>query len=62
MTMTFASSVTVWPVAPTRHVTLRALRSPCTVSVPMLVTNASAMSVTALPCFDHRSAVSAIGT
>jgi len=62
MTTTFASSVTVSPVAPTRHVTERASGRPLPSTVPMRVANASAISVAFLPPRAQRWAVSAIGT
>jgi hypothetical protein len=61
ITTTLASSVACWPVSPTRQVTPRAVVAPSRTSVWIWVTKASAISVTALPCFDQRFAVSAIG-
>ena len=62
ITMTFASSLTDSPVAPTRHVTRLATVLPApSFVVPILVANASVISVTRLPCVAHASAVRAIG-
>ena len=59
ITMTCAFSVTLSPVLPIRHVTLRAVDC---ASVLMRTTKASLISSTALPPRAQRSAVSAIGT
>ena len=62
MTTTFASSECWSPVFVSRHVTLRATVALPSVAVSIFVTNASAISVAALPPLCQRSAVRAIGT
>src|SRR3954453_18975251 len=62
MTTTFASSVCVSPLLVSRQVTERATVAPFSSTVPILVTNASAIRVAALPPRCQRSAVSIIGT
>jgi hypothetical protein len=60
ITMTRASSMlSLLPVLPIRHVTLRAVDW---ASVPMRTTKASVINSTALPPRAQRWAVSAIGT